>query len=211
MSGGRFDLGVGTGWMELEHTGLGLPFPSWRERWTRFEDALDYLDAAFGEGHGNYEGPYYSLDADVKPKPTGMRLVLGGSGPKRTPKLAGARADEYNFFICPPEQAKAKIEVMRAAADGRRVEATVMGGAMVGRTEAEYQDRLAKSATKRDLQPKELEDRYVNNGFPVGTPDRVAETVARLEEAGVERIYVQWLDLDDLDTMKETVDIVRGG
>ena len=86
-----------------------------------------------------------------------------------------------------------------------------MGGALVGRTEAEYQERLARSAGKRDLQPKELEERYVNNGFPVGTPDRVAETVAALEEAGVERIYVQWLDLDDLDTMKETVDIVRGG
>ncbi|MCZ6629944.1 MAG: hypothetical protein O7D28_01210, partial [Actinobacteria bacterium] len=135
----------------------------------------------------------------------------GGSGPKRTPKLAGARAAEYNFFICPPVEAKAKIEVMRAAADGRSVEATVMGGAMVGRTEAEYQERLAKSAAERDIQPKELEERYANNGFPVGTPDRVAETVAALEEAGVERIYVQWLDLDDLDTMKETVDIVRGG
>jgi alkanesulfonate monooxygenase SsuD/methylene tetrahydromethanopterin reductase-like flavin-dependent oxidoreductase (luciferase family) len=140
-----------------------------------------------------------------------MRRVLGGSGPKRTPSLAGEWADEYNFFICPPDEARAKIEVMRAAADGRNVEATAMGGAMVGRTEAEYQERLARSAAKRDIQPKELEDRYVNNGFPVGTPDRVSETVAALEDAGVERIYVQWLDLDDLDTMKETVDIVRGG
>jgi len=211
MSGGRFDLGVGTGWMELEHVNLGFPFPEWRERWARFEDALNYLDAAFGEGHASYEGAYYTLDADVKPKPTGMRRVLGGSGPKRTPSLAGEWADEYNFFICPPDEARAKIEVMRAVADGRNVEATAMGGPLVGRTEAEYQERLAKSAAKRDLQPKELEDRYKNNGFPIGTPDRVAETVAALEDAGVERIYVQWLDLDDLDAMKETVDIVRGG
>ncbi|MFV1961323.1 MAG: LLM class flavin-dependent oxidoreductase, partial [Acidimicrobiia bacterium] len=180
MSGGRFDLGVGTGWMELEHVNLGLPFPSWGERWARFEDALGYLDAAFGEGPAKYEGPYYSLDADVKPKPTGMRIVLGGSGARRTPTLAGARADEYNFFICPPDEAKAKIEVMRAAADGRSVEATVMGGAMVGRNEAEYQERLTKEAAKSELRPKELEDRYVNNGFPVATPDRVAETVAGL-------------------------------
>ncbi|MEA1902430.1 MAG: LLM class flavin-dependent oxidoreductase [Actinomycetota bacterium] len=210
MSGGRLDLGVGTGWMELEHVNLGLPFPDWKERWTRFEDALDYLEAAFGEGHAKYEGPYYYLDADVKPKPTGMRLVIGGSGPTRTPTLAGNRADEYNFFICPADQAKAKIETMRTAAGDRIVEATVMGGALVGRTQAEFEDRLARKAADRDLSPKELEDRYVNNGFPVGTPDRVAETVAGLEEAGVERIYIQWLDLDDLDTMKETVDIVRG-
>jgi alkanesulfonate monooxygenase SsuD/methylene tetrahydromethanopterin reductase-like flavin-dependent oxidoreductase (luciferase family) len=168
------------------------------------------LDAAFGEGHGKYEGPYYSLDADVKPKPSGMRLVIGGSGAKRTPGLAGAWADEYNFFICPPDEAKAKIEVMRSAANGRQVEATVMGGALVGRTDAEFQERLAKTAESRGITPKELEDRYVSNGFPIGTPDRVAETVARLEEAGVERIYIQWLDLDDLNTMKDTVDIVRG-
>lgn len=211
MSGGRLDLGVGTGWMELEHVQLGLPFPEWPERWARFEESLDYLDAAFGEGTGKHEGKYYSLDADVKPKPSGIRLVVGGSGPSRTPRIAGERADEYNFFICPPDQARQKIAAMREAAGDRQVEATVMGGAMVGRTEAEYQDRLARSAESRGLSPKELEDRYVNNGFPMGTPDRVAETVAGLEEAGVERIYVQWLDLDDSDGMRETVDIVRGG
>ena len=209
MSGGRLDLGVGTGWMELEHTAFGLPFPDWPERWDRFAEALDYLDAAFGEGHGKYDGEHYTLDATVKPKPQGLRLVIGGSGPKRTPTLAGSRADEYNFFICPPDEARSKIEIMREAAGDRDVEPTVMGGALVGRTDDEFQERLAKAADARGITPKELEDRYVNNGFPVGTPDRVAETVSGLDEAGVERIYVQWLDLDDLDTMKDTVDIVR--
>lgn len=209
MSGGRFDLGIGTGWMELEHTALGLPFPDWSERWSRFEDALDYLDAAFDPGHGRHEGPYYSLDATVKPKPKGLRIVIGGSGPKRTPMLAGARADEYNFFICPADQAKEKVATMRAAADGRAVEATVMGGALVGRSEAEFQERLARAAAARKITPKELEERYVDNGFPVGTPGRVADTIAGLADAGVERVYIQWLDLDDLETMKDTVDIVR--
>lgn len=211
MSGGRFDLGVGTGWMELEHVNLGLPFPDWKERWRRFEDALDYLEGAFGDGHAKYEGFYYTLDADVKPKPTGLRLVIGGSGETRTPTLAGNRADEYNFFICPADQARDRIAIMRKAAGDRDVEATVMGGALVGRTQEVFEERLARAAAKRKITPKELEDRYTQNGFPVGTPDRVADTVAGLEEAGVERIYVQWLDLDDLDTMKDTVDIVRGG
>jgi alkanesulfonate monooxygenase SsuD/methylene tetrahydromethanopterin reductase-like flavin-dependent oxidoreductase (luciferase family) len=209
MSKGRLDLGVGTGWMELEHTALGLPFPDWSERWARFEEALDYLDAAFGDGHGKHDGRHYTLDATVKPKPKGLRLVIGGSGPRRTPTLAGNRADEYNFFICPPGEARSKIEVMREAAGDRQVEATVMGGALVGRTDAVFQERLSKAAEARGITPKELEDRYVSNGFPIGTPDRVADTVAGLEEAGVERIYVQWLYLDDLDTMKDTVDIVR--
>ena len=210
MSGGRFDLGLGTGWMELEHVNLGIPFPEWPERWERFEESLDYLDAAFGEGHGKHDGKHYTLDAEVKPKPQGLRLVIGGSGPTRTPTLAGKHAHEYNSFISPPDEVRQKIEMMREAAGDRPVEATVMGGALVGHTEGEFQERLGRSAESRGITPKELEERYVNNGFPVGTPDRVAETVANLEEAGVERIYVQWLDLDDYDGMVETVNIVRG-
>ena len=210
MSEGRLDLGVGTGWMELEHQAFGMPFPDWPERWARFEEALDYLDAALGDSPADYEGRFYQVAGDIKPKPTGIRLVIGGSGPRRTPRLAGARADEYNFFICPPDQARDKIEVMRAAAGDRQVEATVMGGAMVGRTQSVFDERLAAAAARRGITPVELEQRYVNNGFPIGTPERVAETIASLEEAGVDRIYVQWLDLDDLDTMKDTVDIVRG-
>jgi alkanesulfonate monooxygenase len=211
MSGGRLDLGVGTGWMELEHEALGIPFPDWPERWERFEEALAYLEAAFAEGHASFQGKHYSLDAEVKPNPSGLRLVIGGSGKKRTPTLAGSRADEFNLFICPPEDAKVRIDVMREAAGDRQVEATVMGPALVGATNDVYQERLASAAGARDMSPGDLEKRYVDNGIPVGTPDRVAETVAALEEAGVQRWYVQWLDLDDLDTMKDTVSIVRGG
>ena len=210
MSGGRFDLGVGTGWMELEHEKLGLPFPDSKERWERFEEALDYLDAAFGEGHGRYEGRYYSLDADVKPKPVGLRLVIGGSGPKRTPRLAGARADEYNLFVCPAEEAAGKIRVMRDAAGDRKVEATVMGPALVGRDDASYRRRLAEAAAKRGIDAEALEGRYRDLGVPVGTPSQASETIAALEEAGVDRYYVQWLDLADLDGMAETVDVLRG-
>lgn len=210
MSGGRLDLGVGTGWMDLEHEALGIPFPDWPERWERFEEALDYLDAAFAEGHASFQGKHYSLDAEVKPNPSGIRIVIGGSGKQRTPTLAGTRADEFNTFICPADDAKARIDVMREAAGDRDVEATVMGPALVGATEAAYRERLAKAASARDISPEDLEQRYVDNGIPVGTPDRAAETVAALEEAGVQRWYVQWLDLDDLDAMKDTVSIVRG-
>jgi alkanesulfonate monooxygenase SsuD/methylene tetrahydromethanopterin reductase-like flavin-dependent oxidoreductase (luciferase family) len=211
MSGGRLDLGVGTGWMDLEHEAFGIPFPDWPERWSRFEESLDYLDAAFGEAPASFQGRHYSIEADVKPKPTGIRLVIGGSGPQRTPTLAGTRADEYNIFICPPEEAREKIDVMRAAAGDRRVEATVMGQAVVGVTDDAYQQRLAAMAASRGISPEELEQRLADRGVPHGTPARVTETIAALEEAGVERIYVQWLDLDDLDGMRETVSVVRGG
>lgn len=209
MSGGRLDLGVGTGWMELEHEAFGIPFPDWKERFDRFEEALDYLDAAFGPGRAIFAGEHYALDADVRPKPTGIRTIIGGSGPKRTPTLAGTRADEYNFFTCPADEARTKIEVMREAAGDRVVEATVMGPALVGADEAAFRERLSRAAARRDMSPEDLEKRYVDNGLVVGTPDRAAETVAALGEAGVQRMYVQWLDLDDLDGMRETVTIVR--
>ena len=208
MSGGRLDLGVGTGWMDLEHSAFGMPFPDWPERWGRFEEALGYLDAAFGDGPSRFEGEFYSLDAIVKPKPAAIRLVIGGSGPKRTPRLAGSRADEYNFFSCPPETAREKIAVMREAAASRPVEATVMGPAIVGASESSYHDRLAAMAARRDTTPEALEDSFTERGVIHGTGSRVGEQVAALEEAGVERIYIQWLDLDDLDGMREAVSVV---
>lgn len=211
MSGGRLDLGVGTGWMELEHEAYGIPFPEWSERWDRFEEALDYLEAAFSDGPASYDGDHYSLHATVKPKPEGLRIVIGGSGPKRTPRLAGSRADEYNIFVCPPEEARVKIDVMRDAAGDRPVEATVMGPAVAGATDERYRERLEAMAASRDMTPEEAEQAFIERGILVGTPDRISEQVAALEEAGVERVYVQWLDLDDLDAMKETVSAVRGG
>ena len=211
MSGGRLDLGVGTGWMELEHDAFGLEFYDWGERYARFEETLDYLEAAFGPDPVEYAGSFFRISGDIKPKPTGIRTIIGGSGEKRTPRMAGERADEYNLFLMSPDQARPRIERMREAAGDRSVEVTMMGQALVGRTQAEFEERRDRAASERGMSGDELEQRFTDRGLPVGTPDRVAETIAALEEVGVERIYVQWLDLSDIDGMKETVEIVRGG
>ena len=210
MSGGRFDLGVGTGWNDFEHDALGLPFPESSERWQRLEDALDYLAAAFGEGTGRHTGPFYRLNLDVKPKPTGLRFIIGGSGPRRTPRLAGARADEYNFFVCPPEEAKAKIAVMREAASGRKVEATMMGPVTIAGSDGELAERLVAAAGRRDITSDELISRWEKAGVVFGTPNQVRDKIAAFEEAGVERIYLQWLDLSDHDGLLHMLELVRG-
>lgn len=212
MSGGRFDLGVGTGWMDYEHQAFGLPFPGPVERWARFEEALDYLGAAFGPGRSRFEGRYYHLDAEVKPKPTGLRIVIGGSGASRTPRLAGTRADEYNFFFCSPEETKARIATMREAAGDRQVEATVMGPVVVGHTEAEYRRRLSDFAERfgNGRGPDELEGRWKESGMIFGTAEQAAEAVGALETAGVDRIYLQWLDLANFEGLASTVDVVCG-
>lgn len=210
MSGGRLDLGVGTGWNDFEHAALGIPFPGSAERWKRLEDAVGYLQAAFGVGHGKHDGPFYSLDLEVRPKPTGIRLIIGGSGPKRTPRLAGSRADEYNFFVCPPEEANVKIATMRAAAGDRKVEATMMGPVTVAGSDAELAERLVASAGQRGITSDELISRWERAGVIFGTPNQVSDKIAAFEEAGVERIYLQWLDLADYDGLVRMLELVRG-
>jgi alkanesulfonate monooxygenase SsuD/methylene tetrahydromethanopterin reductase-like flavin-dependent oxidoreductase (luciferase family) len=210
MSGGRLDLGVGTGWNDFEHQALGIPFPPSAERWSRLEDTMDYLAAAFGAGHGSHSGPHYSLDLDVMPKPSGIRLIIGGTGPLRTPTLAGTKADEYNTFVCPPDEVKPKIEVMRAAAGERRVEATMMGPVTVGASDSELSAMTGEAAGRRGISSDEMLSRWDDAGVLYGTPAQLHERIAALEEAGVERIYLQWFDLGDYDGMARMLDLVRG-
>jgi alkanesulfonate monooxygenase SsuD/methylene tetrahydromethanopterin reductase-like flavin-dependent oxidoreductase (luciferase family) len=208
MSGGRLDLGVGTGWNEFEHKTLGIPFPEPSERWDRLVDAVEYLRAAFDEGQRSHHGHYYSFDLDVRPKPIGIRLIVGGSGPRRTPTLAGQRADEYNVFVCPVDEAKTKVEVMRAAARERRVEATMMGQVIIAGTDAELAAVIERAAGRRKIDSEEMIRRWDMTGLLYGTPPQIADKLAALEAAGIERLYLQWLDLGDYDGMARMLELV---
>lgn len=214
MSGGRFDLGIGTGWMDLEHEAFGFPFPPWPERFDRLEEALQYLEVALGDGHGSFVGSHYSIDADSQPKASGLRTIIGGSGPMKTPMLAGRYADEYNHFTTTPDKLAPKITVMREAAEaaGRDPDAitvSVMGPTLVGRDDSSYQERLRIAAQADDTTPSELESKWRGMGFPIGSGDQARSTVASLEEAGVDLMYVQHLELDDMEGMEETFGTLR--
>ena len=214
MSDGRLDLGVGTGWMDLEHDVFGLPFPEWAERFERLAEALPYLRAAFEQDHASATGEYYSIDAEVRPRPTGIRLVVGGSGPVKTPKLAGTYADEYNHFSALPDVLAPKIDVLRSAAsdagrDPEAIEVTIMGPVITGKDSADFRDRLERMATERDTDPETLLERWKSNGIPVGPPDDVRATMAALERVGVDRYYLQWIDLDDRDGLETAWEAVR--
>ncbi len=214
MSGGRFDLGIGTGWMEAEHEAFGMPFPGWSERFERVTEALAYLDAAFGGSNASYRGEHYSLDADVGPVPSGLRTIVGGTGPIRTPTLAGTYADEYNHIVAPAGDVEPKIGVMRQAAEdaGRDpgdVAVSMMGPVMVGRDDDEYIERLARAAAEREVEPPELEERLRKAGVPLGSGDRLTEQFAELARIGIDTYYLQWIPTDDLDGLDETYLAVR--
>lgn len=209
MSGGRIDFGVGTGWMEIEHQVFGFPFPEWSERFDRLSEALGYLGAAFGGENARFSGKHYQLDANVGPVPEGLKLIVGGGGKTRTPRLAGLHADEYNHFAARPEEIGPKIEKMRSSAseagrDPNAITVSVMGPAFVGRDESEYRAVLEHAATSRDVEPSAFEERIERAGLLHGYGDRLTGHLAALSGVGVEKYYFQWLNLDDLTGIDAT-------
>lgn len=213
MSGGRFRLGVGTGWMELEHEALGIPFPAPALRWELFEEALQYIRATIHDEHARFEGVHYRVDAEIRPRPAGMPLIVGGGGAHRTPRIAGTYADEYNHFIAPAEVLEPKIRRVRQAAEaaGRdpgSIRISVMGPALVGGDRADYDSKLAAAAATRDRTPEEHEAVLGRAGIPRGTPDEVWSHLASLEAAGVDLVYVQFLDVGDFEAITEQMSLI---
>ena len=212
LSDGRFSLGVGTGWSEPEHTAYGLPFPDWAERFERLEETLGYLKAAFGKTAGGFAGRYYSLaDIEVRPQPSSIPIIVGGSGPHRTPDLAGRFADEYNHFQVPLSELRPKVDRVRAAAlaAGRNphaISVSMIGFAVTAPTEAGYRQRLAAEAVARDVSPDEREQQLRDQGVPHGPGPQAREMLAAMEEGGVDTFYLVHLDLSDLTELEVTLE-----
>ncbi len=210
MSAGRFDLGIGTGWMEEEHHAFGIDFPAWKERFARLEEALAYVRASFdGEA---FEGNFYRTTAAPLPRPSGLQVIVGGSGPDKTPNLAGRYADEYNMFVRPLEDLAVRREAMTEAAraagrDPDQITISMMGPAVIAEDQAGLKSHLAKAAAFRDITVDALVDRWKKTGVPFGTVDEVTDAFGRLGEAGIDKYYLQWLQLDDHEGVSDLVSL----
>ena len=196
MSGGRFDLGIGTGWMESEHEVFGLPFPKQAERFARLSEAVPYVISALREDDAKFTGEYYQLDGEVRPLAPEVGIIIGGAGKVKTPALAGRWASEYNLFFRPPEEVESRIQTMREAAvdAGRNAESircSLMGPAIIGQDGADLESKLQAAAETRDITADELKDRYGKAGLIVGTADQARERLSALEAVGVDRVYLQ--------------------
>ena len=205
MSGGRVELGIGTGWYAEEHTAYGIPFPALGERFDRLEEQLAVITGLWETPVGksfDFLGKYYQVkDSPALPKPVQdpcPPILLGGMGQKRTPRLAARYADEFNLPFASVEDSVGQFERVRAACDGigRDPNALVWSNALVlccGRDDAE----VARRAAAIGREPAELRE----NGL-AGTPAEVVDKIGRYAEIGSQRIYLQVLDLADLDHLE---------
>lgn len=201
MSGGRVDLGLGAGWFAAEHKAYGIPFPELGERFDRLEEQLELITGMWatpiGATYSKPGGHYPITDSPALPKPaqSAPPIVIGGGGPKRTPALAAKYAAEFNtpfvsreFFVEQTGRVRAACEAIN-----RDPAELVYSAALivcVGADEAEVERRAA--ALGRE--PAELRE----NGL-CGTPAEVAERMRAWRAAGAERLYLQVMDIADLD------------
>lgn len=203
MSGGRVDLGLGAGWFEAEHEAYAIPFPPLGERFDRLSEQLDILTGLWTTPVGetfDYAGKHYSIkNSPALPKPTQSPhppIIIGGAGPKRTPALAAKHAAEFNIPFADVDTIKAQYgRVAAAVADaGRSPDSLTYSTAYVvcaGRDDAEIARRAA--AIGREV------DELRSNSPLVGTPGEIADRLGAFAEAGVQRVYLQLLDMSDLD------------
>jgi F420-dependent oxidoreductase-like protein len=202
MSGGRVELGIGSGWFEREHTAYGIPFPSLGERFDRYEEQLAVISGLWSTPPGetfDFAGRHYRLTGSpALPKPVqagGIPILVGGGGKKRTPRLAARYAAEFNVPFMSAEDNERLFAGVREACDeaGRDPSSLVYSSALVlcvGRDEGE----LARRAAAIGREVDELRAHGV-----AGTPAEAVDILGRYRDAGAERVYLQVLDLSDLD------------
>jgi F420-dependent oxidoreductase-like protein len=205
MSAGRVELGLGTGWFAAEHAAYGIPFPGGAERFDRLEEQLEIITGLWGTPEGktfSFDGSYYALtDSPALPKPAQRPrppILVGGQGARRTPRLAARFADEYNTAFVGPEETGAAYGRVRdaCAAAGRDPASLVYSAAQTvccGRTRAE----VARRAAAIGQGVAELEA----DGL-AGSPAQIVDKIGRFAGLGASRVYLQVLDLHDLDHLE---------
>jgi len=206
MTGGRVELGIGAGWFEAEHQAYAIPFPPLGERFDRLTEQLHIITGLWKTPVGekfDYSGTHYTVvESPALPKPTQSPhppIIIGGGGAKRTPALAARFAAEFNIPFAPLDVTKTQFErVAGALAEaGRSPDSLIYSACFVvcaGRDDAEIARRAAAIGWEMD----ELR----SNSPMVGTPAEIADNLGAYIEVGVQRVYLQLLDMSDLDHLE---------
>jgi F420-dependent oxidoreductase-like protein len=202
MSGGRVELGLGAGWFDGEHDAYGIPFPDTGERFDRLEEQLAVITGLWTTPVGetfSHDGRHYPVtDSPALPKPVQqprVPIIVGGHGPKRTPRLAATYADEFNLAFSPMADFGPAVERVSAACEAQGRDPATMTWSValtvaMGADEAEYRRRA--EAVVHD--PDQLREGQLG-----GTVEQVRDRLGQWADAGAQRVYLQVLDLADLD------------
>ncbi|OZM70028.1 LLM class F420-dependent oxidoreductase [Amycolatopsis antarctica] len=206
MSGGRVDFGLGSGWFDAEHEAYGIPLQPLRERFDRYAEQLEIITGLWDTPEGetySFAGEHYTLtDSPGLPKPAQRPhppIVIGGSGKKRTPALAARYANEFNIPAANLDTAAEQFERVAAACreigrDPAELTRSVWLTVCAGRDDAEIGRRA--EAMGRDA-------RQLRDGALGGTPAQIVDTIGTwAERTGITRIYLQVLDLSDIDHLE---------
>jgi len=202
MSGGRLELGLGAGWFEEEHLAMGIPFPPLRERFDRLEEQLEILKCFWETENGttfSYEGNYYTLsDRLALPQPIqngGVPLIIGGGGPRRTPRLAAQFAAEYNLPFKQLDQFIYQRDlVMKACESINRDPDDLTYSVAQVICIAENDADLVRRSLAIGRQADELKENAI-----AGTAEEAISKIEDYRSAGARKIYLQVWDEDDLD------------
>lgn len=204
LSNGRLVLGVGAGWEggRREHEMFGFELLGRNERFARFEEGLQVLALLLHHTTPQtFTGRYYRLrNATLLPHPHrkhGPPILVGGNGPKRMLPLAAKYADEWNAIFRTPEQFAVLNKQLNLLLDelGRSHDAVLrsqMSGLVFGLNQTDLQDKLHGN-TVAGLWAR---------GFIAGTTSQVVDQLGQLEDAGVQKVMLQWTKLDDIDELE---------
>lgn len=203
LSGGRLTLGLGAGWQEREHHLFGLDLLDMQSRFVRFQEGLEVIARLLRDDQPvRFEGKYFQLrEASLLPRPLrpgGPRLLVGGNGEKRTLRLAARYADEWNaVFQTPAGFARLSAKLDEWLVDEKRKPEAVRRSMMTGIRFAQ-----SRSGLEAKLHGHTVED-LRGRGLIVGVKDEILPQLSELEQAGVQRVMLQWMDLEDLKGLEE--------
>jgi alkanesulfonate monooxygenase SsuD/methylene tetrahydromethanopterin reductase-like flavin-dependent oxidoreductase (luciferase family) len=212
-SKGRLQLAIGAGWYESEYRSHGYSFPGFSERLAQFREALEIITALVREGRADIDGKYFSAHTDCYPRPHGDLHLIIGARTKSLVRLAGRRADEWNFFNLGDEPYQELWGVLNPAAEGRKVEVSMMTPYLIAKNQSELEASAKLQASKlgQSLSPKEVVERLNARRAPCGTVSDFVEQVRGVVESGVQKVYFQTLVPENIGMIELLADTLKRG
>jgi F420-dependent oxidoreductase-like protein len=208
LSNGRLVLGLGAGWQEREHNNYSWDLLDVPQRFARFEEGLEIVTNLLNSDTPiDFSGNFYHIQEGIllpRPaRPGGPPILIGGNGPKRTLPLVAKFADEWNAVYIPPDEIRQLNETLDTLVEkqGRHpkdIRRSLMTGCIFGKDSAEV-GRKVRESTNGQRTPEDLAER----GLVVGTTDEIVHQLGVISSAGIQRVMLQWLDLDDLDGLEK--------